>query len=646
MKFRNFILDDFQVKAIKSIDKGNSVVVSAPTGTGKTLIADYLIDKYIKSEKRIIYTSPIKALSNQKYKEFSKIYGQSNIGIMTGDVVINPNAKVLIMTTEIYRNMLVLKDPFINTISYVVFDEIHYINDIERGTVWEEAIIFSPEKIRFLCLSATIPNAKEFADWIASIKHHNVDVIIHNKRAVPLKHFVFEKQLGRVTLNKLEKAIMHNEIFSGYMKNLSKKQRKRLMKMKPATHIDVINDLINENFLPVIYFSFSRRDCEKKAIELSRMFDFTSSKEKSVILSIFGQKMKPFSDLKTLDSVLLLKKVIAKGIAFHHAGLLPVLKEIVEELFSRNLIKVLYATETFAVGVNMPAKSVVFDSLEKYDGRNFRYLTSKEYWQMAGRAGRRGIDDEGWAIALIDARFVNLDKVRYITSGDKEPLVSRFRLTYNLVLNLIKEYNYKEIEEIMKKSFFYYQKKKEDAAIRIMARFKNMIKKLKAMNYIDENNNLTEKGLFASRIYDHELVISEIFNSEIFEKLDEPEINVVLGTIVYEGKTEREYFKIPKNRGRYNKIINILKKNKFVIKKINKKNLLRLMNIIIKWSEGCEFSEIVNLTSMREGDIIRLFRQIIDFAQQIRNATNNWQVSMKMENCIRRIKRDVVELIF
>ena len=196
MKFKNFTLDKFQEDSVKSIDKGNSVVVTAGTGTGKTLIADYIIDKYIKKNRRIIYTAPIKALSGQKYRDFKADYGEENVGIMTGDVVINPEAPILIMTTEIYRNMLLTKDKIIEYVSYVVFDEIHYINDIERGTIWEESVIFSPEHIRFLCLSATVPNAKEFASWIQNIKNHTVDTITYNKRAVPLNHLVYDVSLG------------------------------------------------------------------------------------------------------------------------------------------------------------------------------------------------------------------------------------------------------------------------------------------------------------------------------------------------------------------------------------------------------------------------------------------------------------------
>src|SRR3989338_9374271 len=196
MQFKGLTLDDFQIRAIRQIENNNSVVVSAPTGTGKTLIADYTISKFLNAKRRVIYTAPIKALSNQKYKDFTKDYGKEMVGIMTGDIVINPEAPLLVMTTEIYRNMLLTHDAVISYVSYVIFDEIHYISDPERGTVWEESIIFSPQNIRYLCLSATIPNAAEFAEWISSIKAHPVIVVDYDKRAVPLKHYVYDKSIG------------------------------------------------------------------------------------------------------------------------------------------------------------------------------------------------------------------------------------------------------------------------------------------------------------------------------------------------------------------------------------------------------------------------------------------------------------------
>jgi superfamily II RNA helicase len=269
MRFKEFILDQFQIDAIKAIEQNESVVVTAQTGCGKTLIADYIIDKYIHSGKRIIYTAPIKALSNQKFRDFKKAYGAENVGLMTGDVVINYHAPVVIMTTEIYRNMLLCHDTSLENVCYVVFDEIHYINDIERGTIWEESIIFSPDSVRFLCLSATIPNAREFADWIQSIKNHAVRVVTNENRVVPLKHLVFDAYLGLTDTNAVAQHIKEIENIPDYYESrLRKKKQKKKRDYRLPYHVDLIKDLRAANFLPCIFFVFSRKATQEKAEEL------------------------------------------------------------------------------------------------------------------------------------------------------------------------------------------------------------------------------------------------------------------------------------------------------------------------------------------------------------------------------------------
>ena len=380
MKYRNFTLDKFQEDAINAMDAGDSVVVSAATGTGKTLIADYVIQKAITENVKAVYTAPIKALSNQKFREFKALYGDK-VGMLTGDIVINPGGSILIMTTEIYRNMLAEQSPDIADIKYVIFDEIHFINDIERGTVWEESIIFSPNSVRFLCLSATIPNYQQFADWISSIKEHNVQTVNYMKRAVPLNHLCYDIELGITTIDQVQKVTGGKR-----PPRPSKSQSRDKRKQRPQTpsHIELIKELEIKEQLPAIFFSFSRALCEKRAKELSKKRSFANPAEYKQIVEITNAHMT--DAIKHMHSTRDLKEVLAKGIGVHHAGMLPKQKEIVELLFDKGLLKVLYATETFAVGINMPAKTVCFGSLEKYDGISFRLLNSKEYFQLARRA--------------------------------------------------------------------------------------------------------------------------------------------------------------------------------------------------------------------------------------------------------------------
>lgn len=638
MKYKEFILDSFQEEAINYIEKNKSVIVSAATGTGKTLIADYVIDKCLKSGRKAVYTAPIKALSNQKFRDFKKDYGEDKIGIMTGDVVINPTAPIIIMTTEIYRNMLLTGDRIINTIDYVIFDEIHFINDIERGTVWEESIIFSPEHIRFLALSATIPNADEFADWIMSIKKHEVKVVCYNKRAVPLEHFLYDIEFGISTANALKKKLITSNIPEYY----ETRGRRRKRKPREPSQISLIRELKNKDLLPCFFFVFSRLMCERKAMALSRKFDFTDNKQKAEIVRIAKSMIDP--EIAGLESVQKVRYLLSKGIGVHHAGLLPSIKVLVEVLFSKGLISVLYTTETFAVGINMPARTVVFNTLQKYDGVSFRYLNTKEYFQLAGRAGRRGIDKKGTAIAMYHRQDHDIDKIIKLTSKDVEPITSRFSLSFNTVINLIRAYGDEEIEKILKSNFDYYLKLKNNKPINIMARFNNMVKLLDRMGYI-VNGKLTHKGVFAGRIYTEEILVAEIFYGEAYKSLTDVEINIICGAIIYE-PSPNDRFKMEFSKDEFLSLWNSVNINSYVKKNLNRNNIKKMFTIIKKWTEGCSFDELLSITNLLEGDIIRLFRQIIDLLRQIRHASEEDALKHRVSECIEKIDRDIIQVRF
>ena len=640
MQFKGFTLDKFQEDAIHSIEKNNSVVVSAATGTGKTLIADYAIDKFIKLKKRIIYTAPIKALSNQKYRDFKADYGEDMVGIMTGDVVINPDAPVIIMTTEIYRNMLLTNDPCLKQLSYVIFDEIHFISDIERGTIWEESIIFSSEHIRFLALSATIPNAQEFADWISSVNNHKVEVIKYDKRAVPLKHYLYDKEHGVVDIKKM-KHVKELDRYPDY-KYIRGRSKRRKAYIEPPSHIDLVDELKDRQLLPAIFFTFSRLACEKKAKELSRKFDFTTKREKAEIIAIFNNLLD--SNIKTMESVRFMKQVVSKGIAVHHAGILPNLKEIIENLFGAGLIKVLYATETFAVGINMPAKTVCFNTLTKFDGINFRYLYSKEYFQLAGRAGRRGIDKIGYAIAIFDRQRDDINKIEKFTSKDIDPIISQFRLTINTVLNLIDKHSEEDIQRILKSNFDYYLRKKGQKQVRILATYNRLLKKLTAMGYIHDKQ-LTEKGRFATRIYANELLLSEIFFNNICDKLSITEINIIIAAINYEKRRGVRFAKLM-DKTHIKNIMRALSRNNYIMKHIDQNSIMHMTAIVKHWTEGGSFEELTELSSLAEGDYIRMFRQMIDTLRQIRHSTADYELLDKVNKCIAALQRDIVAVSF
>ncbi|HLC61262.1 MAG TPA: DEAD/DEAH box helicase [Candidatus Nanoarchaeia archaeon] len=624
MEYKGLTLDKFQEDAIKAIEHNKSVVVSAPTGSGKTLIADYIIDRDFKKGIKVIYTAPIKALSNQKYKEFKRSYGEENVGILTGDTQKNPDALILIMTTEIYRNMVLSNDPFIADISYVIFDEIHYINDIERGYVWEESIIFSKPKVRVLCLSATIPNAGEFARWIEAIKEHEVVVVTHSERPVPLHINFYDAELGITTLKNLKD---HSEI-PNYNKVMGKRIRQ---KHKSPSHIRLIKEMKDK--IPCLFFSFSRAGCQKNALELARTNLFQLNPEISTFVRAKLANSNP--EINKLDSTKALRQTLPYGIGFHHAGILPILKETVEDLFEMGLIKVLYTTETFAVGINMPAKSVCFESLRKFDGVSFRTMNSKEYFQIAGRAGRRGMDKEGFVFIMIERRFFEYDKTKKIIESDTTPIKSQFRLSVNTVLNLIDQHTPREIDDILCKSFHSFQKYGKD----FMRRenfvghnaFDNYKKKLEKLGYIS-NSRLTEKGKFASKIYSDEITLGEIFATDFYKKLNEYQMLVIVACICYEARERTEHYKIY-----HSDLIRNLKKmlwdDDFLRKEKKFDEIENITSVIYPCYTGVDMFKILEHISLQEGDVIRLFRQIMDKLSQIKSATDDGRLKEMLDSC-------------
>lgn len=444
-----FELDTFQKQGFYLLDKHHSVFVAAHTSSGKTLLAHFCIWKALQNGTKVIYTSPIKALSNQKYYEFRQRYSKEkeNIGIITGDVQINEDASILIMTTEILRNRLYRDD--IKDLEYVIFDEVHYLNDKERGVVWEECIIQLKPSVTLLFLSATISNALEFSEWVGRINNKTIYVIKTNKRVVPLTYICFRSNGDFFNLD-------------GKPINTEKKiVRKTVRKaIKNEINLETFIRKIKVDSLPTIFFCFSKRKCEEYMNACSSM-SYTDMQDRKKILH-FLEKNKIVSNLK---------KYWLKGIAVHHSGLLPSEKETVEMLFSSNLLKILFATETMAMGLNMPAKSVVFLSPFKAG----RKLTTTELLQMSGRAGRRGIDAEGKVYISCDR--LNHEELRQIIYGKPAPLVSTFRLTFNLVLMLSKS-NF-EAHEYMKRSFseLYLQRiseVKQDEIRQIEEKLENM----------------------------------------------------------------------------------------------------------------------------------------------------------------------------
>ena len=440
MLYKGLELDRFQEEAIAAINEGTSVIVTAPTGAGKTVIAEYAVEKCLEENRRVIYTAPIKALSNQKYRDFFTEYGDK-IGIVTGDVVLNPYAQVLLMTTEIFRNTIFDDIERLQDVSYVIFDEIHYINDIERGTVWEESLIFAPQHIKFVCLSATIPNINPFADWMQSVRDVEIKVVEELKRPVPLEHHLYFKDYGVGTTKHIRE--LRNRAQQDARKRGYDQRKNRRVKALPSDFVEtrLIPHLQLEKRLPCLYFCFSRKGCEGNASALAfgAQLQLLTETQSAGILKQFDELCVLF-DIVEEKHIAKFRKLLSRGIAYHHAGMLPTLKEVVERLFTSGLIQLLFTTETFAVGINMPACTVVFDSLEKYDGIGFRYLKAREYHQMAGRAGRRGIDTIGYVYSQIIPAYADEREIKSVVTDKVEAIESQFNLSYSSILNLYDKY--------------------------------------------------------------------------------------------------------------------------------------------------------------------------------------------------------------
>ncbi|NJL43854.1 MAG: DEAD/DEAH box helicase [Nitrosarchaeum sp.] len=627
MDYKGFTLDPFQEDAIKALDRGQSVVVSAPTGSGKTLIADYIIQTELQRGHSVIYTAPIKALSNQKYKDFCADYGQDKIGLLTGDVVRNPGAPILIMTTEIYRNMALIQDPGLESISHVIFDEIHYINDIERGYVWEESIIFSRPAVRYLCLSATIPNAKEFAAWIRDIKQHDVVVVTQTKRNVPLHKSFYDTELGITTLERI-RDVRNIPSYNHVMR----KRGRREPPLPAPSSITLIKEI--QDKLPSLFFTFSRKACQEqaKALWKARIFQ-----EQAGSGAIIRQKLADAPhEIRQLATTRLLLQTLPYGIGFHHAGLIPIIKELVEELFAQGKIKVLFTTETFAVGINMPAKSVCFAGLRKFDGVSFRFLNSKEYFQIAGRAGRRGIDTEGFVFAMIDRRDFDYATIRTFTESDTEPIKSQFKLSVNTVLNLIHQHTEAQIETILRMNFDTYQRfggkitqvKKKI----VMGPFEAIRRRLLKLGYISPTGQLTNKGLFSRRIYSDEILTGEIFATDIHGRLTDLQTLLLLGAMAFEPK-ERIEFSRPQRRAGLAQLQGIIAGHAYLRKDKRMRHIQDLTAILVPCHEGKTIFDILRNTNMLEGDVLRFFRQILDRIGQIRKATDETGLAQKLTRC-------------
>ncbi len=488
---QRFALDPFQVAGCHALEDGHSVLVAAPTGAGKTIVGEFAIHlAMLQPGDKAFYTTPMKALSNQKFRELQEVYGESEVGLLTGDTNINGNARVVVMTTEVLRNMLYADSPALRGLRFVVMDEVHYLADRFRGAVWEEVIIHLPPQVRLVSLSATVSNAEEFGDWLGTVRGDN-EVIVSETRPVPLEQHVlvrgdllplFDDRAGVAT------AMVNQELmrirspkgatYEGNRRAIEMRSHRghtypgkrphkggqrpvrsaNIQRIERLDRPDVVQLLARANLLPAIFFIFSRVGCEAAVQQVRRSgVRLTSREERDEIRQIVDERLRTLQD----EDLAVLgywewRENLERGIAAHHAGMLPAFKEVVEELFRLKLVKAVFATETLALGINMPARTVVLEKLEKFNGEARVAITSGEYTQLTGRAGRRGIDVEGHAV-IQWTESLDPQAVAALASRRTYPLNSSFRPTYNMAVNLIDQHGRARAREILESSFAQFQ---------------------------------------------------------------------------------------------------------------------------------------------------------------------------------------------
>jgi len=735
-----FPLDAFQQEAITHLAQDRSVLVAAPTGTGKTLVAEYAIWRAQQCQQRVIYTTPLKALSNQKYRDLRALYGFDAVGLVTGDIVENSTASIVVMTTEVYRNMLLEEggDRFARgekvipssmaDVSYVIFDELHYLSDISRGPVWEEAIICSPPDVRLVGLSATVSNAQDLADWISRV-HRPISLVVHEERAVPLEHYYFldnklhlvedaegnrverfpnvggEARMARLAGRNRTYTFGDDEDDEGRWdednEESNKKKRRaaraanaagedststisrakedqgsdsqRQVERRTPEASEILTALRDADLLPCLYFLPGRKVVEEAAMSAS-LHLFTTPEEQELIKEEVGVWLEqlPKED-RNLQQVHDLAQILPRGLAFHHAGLLPGLKVLVETLFARGHLRAVFATDTLALGINMPARAVVVGSLSKFDGQEMRLLTPNEYRQLTGRAGRRGMDVQGAAVIPYSPWEPFEESFQRITA-ELLPVTSSFVIRYNSVLNLWHPGDVSYLRRICASSLREYQryvlwerresarlekleqryqkgkkkgKKKgvssEAAALAMEKRRKQIgayplsragaaeldgtIFALRALGSIDEHDELTLRGrLLRSMFHPAGILIVEMLLQGVLDGLSAAELAEVCSWFTFDSDRRLN------NHGILNtRLTQVRRELRRVVQHVHDiEQRARISftpdivpefhSVALSWSRGMSLSGLLRRIDLAEGDILMVLNQTIDLLQQAQSA--------------------------
>lgn len=705
MQYRGFTLDRFQADAIGHLAEGRSVLVCAPTGTGKTIIADWVVEDALEQGRDVVYTAPIKALSNQKFRDYSRLHGDEKIGLVTGDLVIRRDAPCRVMTTEILRNML-LSDEDLSRLHAVVIDEIHFLDDRERGTVWEEVLIYLPKHVLIIGLSATLSNVHAFAAWLEEVRGAPIEVLIETERSVPLTFYLANTQTGIVSPEEYHRRFLKEQKSASVANDQDRSRRgrgrgrqrgrgnDRRRGARRTRHGDIIEELVRADFLPCLYFAFSRRNIESNARWLLRELhhELLTDEEHRHIDRRLDEAHRELGDVLAPE----LRAMFSRGIAFHHAGLHVSLKALVESLYEERLIKVLYCTSTFALGINMPARSVAFDGLKKYDGRGVNPLSVRGFMQKAGRAGRRGLDKTGHVV--IRADWNEYDELRPLLKnyflGQPEPVHSSFSLSWNSVIRLLGNYERSRVREIVEQSFLNWhlesraaeqieradelEQQAEDSSGRSAGRrarkeaqrlrsraaraggkcWNEFVRKeqfLKQAGYLAEDASFNAGARVLMNLQIAEVLVTELVLAGIFEELDDPTLFGVLCGLVsdFPRKATRRYGLSKELRALANKIERI-RQSPIVCdaESITEQEVSWApfwIPLGQAWVMGDSLADVLDRVETETdiaGDVVGTFRRAKDLCKQLADVHRELPDRADgLRQIARRVSRDEVEVV-
>ncbi len=641
-----FRLDAFQREAMDAVDRGESVLVSAPTGSGKTLIAEYAAARALALGAKAFYTTPIKALSNQKFAELAHRYGEERVGLLTGDVSHQPRASIVVMTTEVLRNMLFARSSLLDGLEVVVLDEVHYLQDPYRGSVWEEVLVTTPPAVRFVSLSATVSNAVDFGAWLTSVRG-TTRVIVERHRPVKLHHHFAVAERGRDGLVVLPLLRYGRPNPDGVSLD-DRRRRNPRNRFRVPRRTEVVEYLASAGMLPAITFIFSRAACDDATRHcLEDGIRLTTPGERARIRELVEASVERLDDaeLRTLGFGPW-SAALEAGIAPHHAGLVPSFRQAVEQCFSEGLLKVVFATETLALGINMPARTVVVERFAKFRGSDTSALTSGEYQQLTGRAGRRGIDTVGHAFVLWSTG-TPFSQVARTALAPPPDLVSSFHPTYNLAVNLVRRWSREEAHELLAASYGQWQA--PPGSVSLTAQLDRRLAVLQQRGFCD-GWRMTGAGRMLTAIYhESDLLVTEALRSGLFDGLEPGPLAGVVSAFTFEARRAGDEEPMPRQAvvvdrlSRLGALAGDLRADE---RRVGLRRTRRpdpgLARAVISWASGATLDTVLRETEVAPGDFVRNVRQLIDLLTQVAQVAPEPATAEAARLAVALIRRGVV----